>query len=212
MPRQHKSSAFCMIFKNRQALLALHNAVHKTDYKEENTEIIINTLEESLWTEKQNDLSYTLNGELVVIMEHQSTINENMPLRCLQIICRIYENLITDKKDIYKKSLIKLHRPRFIVFYNGKRPFAKFERLKLSDSFKHIAGYEEISLELVVEVYNINDNMNSDIVNACEELKGYVYFVSRVKFYTILLTRRLPIPFPFFRVGNIISALFGVIK
>ena len=60
-----------MIFSdNKKAILALHNAIHKTDYTLENTEILINTLEESLWTFKKNYLSYILNGQLVVVIEH----------------------------------------------------------------------------------------------------------------------------------------------
>ena len=71
MARQHKDSAFRMIFAdNKKAILALHNAIHKTAYILENTELLINTLDESLWTFKKNDLSYILNGQLVVIIEH----------------------------------------------------------------------------------------------------------------------------------------------
>ena len=109
MSRQYKNSAFCLIFgNNKKAILSIHNAILKTKLTLEETEILINTLDESLWTAQRNDLSYIINGQLVVMIEHQSTINLNMPLRFLQMIGRIYENLIETKEDLYKKGLMRL--------------------------------------------------------------------------------------------------------
>jgi len=37
--------------------------------------------------------------------EHQSTINENMPYRMLQYVCRLFEKGIEDKKAVYRQAL-----------------------------------------------------------------------------------------------------------
>ena len=42
---------------------------------------------DSLFTSQKNDLSFIINGKLVVLVEHQSSINENMPFRFLQPKC-----------------------------------------------------------------------------------------------------------------------------
>jgi len=179
----YKDSLFRSLFCNEKSALALYNALHGTDYSEQDTEIIINTLGESLITSQKNDLSFILNGKLVIMVEQQSTINENMPFRFLQPIVRIFENGIPDKKTIYRKTLIKLPRPEFIVLYNGTEPFPDRKVLRLSDAFEQVEGFDKIYLEVIVTVYNIKEDRNAEIVARCEELKGYSYFVHRVRYH-----------------------------
>jgi len=179
----YKDSLFRSIFGNENALLTLHNAIHHTCYKPENTEIKINTLQDNIWTGQKNDLSYNLNKNIIVVKEHQSTINENMPLRCLQHIARLLENELPDKKMVYRQKLIKLPRPYFIVLYNGQRAFPACKTLRLSDAFEAVAETACGMLELEVYVLNINAGYNEDIISRSEELKGYVYFVSQARKY-----------------------------
>jgi hypothetical protein len=68
-----------------------------------------------------NDISFTIDNKLVILLEHQSTVNPNMPLRFLFYISRIYEKLI-DLKSIYRKILLPVPTPEFIVLYNGTAP------------------------------------------------------------------------------------------
>ena len=48
-------------------------------------------------------------------------------------------------------------------------------------SFERVAGFDNVALELETDVYNVNEGRNSSILEACAELKGYAYFVSRVR-------------------------------
>ena len=203
----YKDSLFRSLFGNEKTALELYNALHGTDYSERDAEITINTLSESLFAPQKNDLSFILNGKLVIMVEHQSSINENMPFRFLQPIARIFENGIPDRKAIYRKALIRLPRPEFIVLYNGTEPFPDRATLRLSDAYEKVDGFDcmrrtegsetntlpkqqpalqgevvdKITLELEVTVYNINEGRNAETVNRCEELKGYAYFVHRVR-------------------------------
>ena len=179
----YKDSLFRSIFSNEKAALELYNALHGTDYSEQDAEITINTLGESLVTSQKNDLSFIINGKLVILVEHQSSINENMPFRFLYPILRIFENGIPDRKAIYRKALIKLPRPEFIVLYNGTDPFPDQKVLRLSDAYEQVEGFEEIYLQLEVIVYNINEGRNAATVNRCEELRGYAYFVHRARYH-----------------------------
>jgi len=179
----HKNNLFCLLFGNEKAALELYNALHGTNYHEQDTEITINTIGESLFTSRKNDLSFLINGKLVILVEHQSTINMNMPFRFLQPIARIFENGIPNKKAIYRKALIRLPRPEFIVLYNGTAPFPDRETLRLSDAYEQVEKIDKINLELEVTVYNINEGRNTETVNRCENLKGYAYFVYRVRYH-----------------------------
>ena len=178
----YKDSLFRSIFGNEKSALALYNAVSGANLRLEDSEVVMNTLAETIWTPRKNDLSFLVNGSLVVIAEHQSTINENMPYRMLQYACRLFENAVEDKRGMYKQTLIRRPRPRFIVFFNGLAEFPDHKRMRLSDSYEPpTAGYDGIALELEIDVYNVNAGRNRSIIEACEELKGYAFFVSRAR-------------------------------
>jgi len=177
----YKDSLFRSIFGNAKSALALYNAVHGTSLDARDTEVVMNTLNETLWTPRKNDLSFLINRGLVVVAEHQSTINENMPYRMLQYVCRLFENGLEDKKLVYKQALVKHARPRFIVLLNGTAAFPDHRKMRLSDSFERVAGFDGVALELEIDVYNVNEGRNRSILEACDELKGYAYFVHRVR-------------------------------
>jgi hypothetical protein len=156
--------------------------------------ITINTLEDALFRTKINDVSFQAGDKLVVILEHQSTINPNMPLRLLSYIARIYEKITSGKKTRWygKKGLI-LPRPEFIVLYNGVDPFPDEDTRRLSDSFADFsalglpAGLPP-DLELVARIYNINEGHNREMVQKNETLSGYVRFIAKAREFEAALS------------------------
>ena len=182
---------FRSLFNNEKSLLELYNALHGTNLSERDTEIIINTLDETLVLRRKNDISFLLNGRLVVMLEHQSSVNENMPFRFLQSISRIFENGIPDKKAVYRRKLVKIPRPQFISLINTPGRFPDRKVLRLSDSFKDVPGFDGIKLELEVMVYNINEGQNPEIVARCAMLKEYAHFVAQTRCHIEAEKRRL---------------------
>lgn len=59
-----------------------------------------------------------------------------MPLRNLMYTGRAYEQMVPVRKR-YKKEIIKLPKPEFYTFYNGKETMEKEKILKLSDAYEH---------------------------------------------------------------------------
>jgi predicted transposase YdaD len=131
-----------------------------------------------LFRKRINDISFTLDGKLIVLIESQSSINENMPLRLLLYISRVYEKII-DKRSIYHRALFRIPKPEFIVLYNGKESFPEQRQLRLSDAFEN-AETKEL-LELTVTVYNVNSGYNSEILERCEPLNDYTTFITRIR-------------------------------
>ena len=83
--RNYKDSVFSCFFSDPKRLVEVYNAIEDTNYPLD-TNVQINTLEQVLYRGIANDLSFILgnkNKELVVLIEHQSTINPNMALRLL---------------------------------------------------------------------------------------------------------------------------------
>ena len=103
-----------------------------------------------------------------------------MPLRCLLYIAREYEKLI-DKNIVYRSTLQKIPTPHCYVLYNGVRNYPKEKILKLSDAF--LVQQNPPELELTVKVININYEENHTIVQQCQYLKEYSYFISVVRTY-----------------------------
>jgi len=131
--------------------------------------------------DRQNDIAYVIGDVVVVLIEHQASINKNMPLRLLLYIAKVYE-LIINNVDIYKGKLLKIPKPEFIVLYNGTDSFPSERMLKLSDAFKQslepgLGGM----LELSVRVVNINKGFNQDIIKNSDHLIGYVDFIATVR-------------------------------
>jgi hypothetical protein len=175
--REHKSSVFTELFSEKNNLLELYNAVSGNNYPE-NTQIEIVTLPDVLYGEQVNDIAFVIENRLVVLIEHQSSINNNMPLRMLIYMAREYE-LLTKSKDVYKEKLIKIPAPEFIVLYNGKRKFPDYKEMRLSDAF--IFHSDACFLELVVKVYNINKGRNVEMANRSPVLEGYETFIAEIK-------------------------------
>ncbi|MDR3193565.1 MAG: Rpn family recombination-promoting nuclease/putative transposase, partial [Treponema sp.] len=78
--REYKDTVFSRLFTNPDALRELYGAISGTPLPPE-TPVLINTLKDVLFKGRMNDISFIVGGVLVVLIEHQSTINENMPLR-----------------------------------------------------------------------------------------------------------------------------------
>lgn len=113
---KYKDTLFRMLFKEKQKLLELYNAINNTEYKDPN-ELEVVTLENAVYMSIKNDVSCLLDMR-IQLYEQQSTVNPNMPLRDLMYVCDQYGKYIIGK-DIYSRRLIKLPTPKFVVFYNG---------------------------------------------------------------------------------------------
>ena len=175
--RKHKDSVFTKLFGEKKNLLELYNAISGKNYSP-NTEIEIITLEDVLFMDQLNDIAFTIDDKFVVLIEHQSTINENMPLRMLMYISREYE-LITNSYNLYDDRLIKIPTPEFIVLYNGDRDMPDFMELKLSDAFA--VKNDKFPLELVVKTYNINKGRNVELAKKSRTLSEYEEFIAQIK-------------------------------
>ena len=182
--RNYKDTIFRMLFKDKENLLSLYNALNKTDYTDVN-KLEITTLENAVYMNYKNDVSFVFDFELM-LYEHQSTINPSMPLRDLFYVADILQKRTYDK-DLYGSKLIRIPSPRFVVFYNGTDPLPERQTLKLSDAYEKKQANPE--LELTVTMYNINYGCNEEIMDACRTLKEYAMYVERVRTYA----RQMPL-------------------
>ena len=184
--RKYKDSVFVDLFSEderaKENFLSLYNALHNTHLPlscpVENIK-----LDNVIYMNIINDVSCLVDNKIIVLAEHQSTINENMPLRFLQYIARLYEKLQAPT-DRYLRKLSKIPTPEFYVFYNGLDDYPESTMLKLSDAF--LTNPEFPPLELEVKIFNINKSKGADVLNRCKTLEEYSLFIEEVRIQTQL--------------------------
>ncbi|MDR0928901.1 MAG: Rpn family recombination-promoting nuclease/putative transposase [Oscillospiraceae bacterium] len=183
--RAMKDSLFTSLFGEREAFLELYSALLGVELPPDIDAQDV-TLDHVLFMELVNDLAYLVGDTIVILVEHQSTVNPNMPLRFLMYVARVYEKLFDDTKK-YGRKLLRIPKPVFIVLYNGDEPYPEQETLRLSDAFMEAGQLlpaelaELASLELEVQVLNVNAGQNRELVQRSRMLAGYVVFIEKCK-------------------------------
>ena len=199
--RKFKDTLFRKVFNNKRDLLSLYNALNNTEHTDESL-ITINTIEDAIYIGYKNDISFIINSELN-LYEHQSSVNPNMPVRGLIYFAELYKGYIEQNNLlIYNERLVKLPFPRYVVFYNGTKEQPEEQELRLSDSFvqvpegeglKDTAGTEadktnKPSVEVVVQLLNINYGCNQELLEKCQKLMEYSRFIALVRVKSDMLT------------------------
>lgn len=185
--RQIKAGVFADLFGDdekdgKKNFLSLYNAIHDTDLKFEETQIEQKKIPQSVTKSFYNDISMIINGRLIVLIEHQSTPNKNMPLRCLEYYVHLL-NTIIPAEARYKEALYKIPTPEFYVFYNGEKKSEKECIMKLSDAF--LEEQKELVCEVNVKFTNIKGENyeNLPVVQKCDILRQYCKFIEIVNRY-----------------------------
>ncbi len=173
---QYRDSVFRSFFNEPTRLLSLCNAILGTNYDDPG-KLEINTLEGIFFDSRKNDISCSIDNQFLVLVEHQSSVNNNMPFRFLAYVAELLNKLVTDKRKLYKEQLIKFPAPKFFVLYNGNE-FEPVEKImRLSDAF----GGDSSSLELIVTAFNINRGVDAPLLGKCPYLRDYSTLVGEVK-------------------------------
>ena len=182
---QHKDTLFRALFKDTTHFLHLLAQCNPRAATLTPDDLIPFDLESDVARRvRRNDVSFlTRDNRLIILVEHQTTINPNMALRLLLYITRVLEKRI-ESRTLYSKKQLTIPWPEFFVLYNGKEPYPDQAIVRLSDLF---AKPQELGLpekmrpllELEVRVININEGKNEAIANRCKKLAEYSAFVAK---------------------------------
>ena len=179
--RRYKDSVFVDLFgedKNaKNNFLSLYNALHGT-HLDSSVELKPLRLEHVMYMSFCNDVSCLIDNKIIVLAEHQSTVNTNMPIRFLEYSARLYEQILSPRER-YSRRLKQIPTPEFYVFYNGEEKYPSKAELRLSDAFTVKSA--KPNLELLVKVININYNKDNKLLENCKPLQEYTLFVEAVR-------------------------------
>ena len=190
--REYKDRLFKLVFREKEDLLNLYNAVGGTDY-DNPEDLEINTLEDAVYMGMKNDISFLFQS-ILNLYEHQSTYSPNLPLRGLFYFADLYRKMIAGKdEDLYSSRRIRVPFPKFVIFYNGTKKQPERHTLHLHDAYpKGIPGSnpEDAALDCHAEVLNINYGHNREIMKKCRKLEEYSIFIRKVREN---LNRKMPL-------------------
>ena len=177
---KYKDSLFRFIFKDKEALLTLYNAVNESDYTDAEA-LEIYTMEDFVYMNMKNDLSFLIDFNMNVF-EHQSTYNPNMPLRGFLYMAAAFKKYIAlNHLDIYGSKRLHLPVPRYYVFYNGLAAMEDEELWYLTDSMEGMAASEKSCVQFRAHMVNINLGRNSKLMERCPLLYEYSFFVAEIR-------------------------------
>ena len=175
--RQYQDTVFRAYMNDADRLRDVAGALHGRTYTSVERVRIV-TLDGTFLSQMKNDISFLLAGRHLVFMEHQSTLNQNMPLRCLYYICEQLRQYIP-AKSLYQNKQIPLPRPEFHVFYTGSKDTLETEQMRLSDAYMEDEG--DIHLELKVTFHNIAYGSEKMLLRMSRPLHDYSFFLNCIK-------------------------------
>ena len=175
--RNYKDSIFRKLFNNKAAIIDLYNALSGSDHPPD-TYVKIVTLDNVIFGDRKNDLAFMIENRFIILIEMQSTVNPNMPLRFLVYIAKEFEKLFFSQQ-IYSSTQVKIPTPEIYVFYDGAKDIPLESELKLSDAF--IAKCDKLYLELNVRVINVNYEKGAELLEKCRLLSDYSQLVHIAK-------------------------------
>jgi predicted transposase YdaD len=176
---KYKDNIFRYLFSEEKNFVQLYYDLTKRMLKPEDLEFY--DTESIVVKQLKNDVAFkTKDNRLIIMVEHQSTLNENMPLRFLLYYVELIKLYISQNYlNIFSRRAITIPLPEFYVVYNGT------EELQQSELYlkANLGGAEEY-ISVRVNVANINyDRLPGEVLEREDVLGGYSYLMNRIRHY-----------------------------
>ena len=119
--RTKKDSVFAYLFSQPEYMLQLYQVLHPedTEAREEDFKQII-TQGKALGVERCSDLGFQVRDKLIVLMEAQSELSHDIPMRMLLRLGGAYKDFVIENKiSLYQEKPVSIPRPELYVVYTG---------------------------------------------------------------------------------------------
>ena len=158
--RTAKDTVFTSLFRDKEYLLQLYQALHPEDRKTKQEDLTIVTLENIMACGIYNDLGFQLKEKLIFLIEAQSTWTMNILVRVLMYLAKSYQDYIyRTAQNIYGSKKVTLPKPEIYVIYTGSRK-KRPESISFAEEF--FSG-QECCLD--VKINMIYDGKKGDILS-----------------------------------------------
>ena len=162
--RQSKNSVFVSFFNDERNVLQFYKELHPEAVDLTVDDIKIDTLESVIVNTLYNDLGFIVRDRYVLLVEAQSTWNENIALRMLFYLSETFRRYLNDtEQSELDEKRVQLPCPEMYVIYsgNGKKP----EVMSLSEDF--FGGRDDIELRVRV-LSEVNQTLSGQYIGFCK--------------------------------------------
>jgi hypothetical protein len=176
---KYKDNIFRYLFSEEKNFVQLYYDLTKRMLKPEDLEFY--DTESIVVKQLKNDVAFkTKDNRLIIMVEHQSTLNKNMPLRFLLYYVELIKLYISQNDlNIFSRRAIAIPLPEFYVVYNGTEELQETELYLKAN----LEGAEEY-ISVRVNVVNINyDRLPGEVLEREDVLGGYSYLMNRIRHY-----------------------------
>lgn len=148
MKRTFKDSVFTYLFSEPKYTRELYLYLHPEDQGVTEDECKLITTENILAVGEYNDLGLQVRDKLILLVEAQSTLSPNMPLRMLMYLVSAYKAYLTENDlSLYSTKAITVPRPELYMVYTGNTTNVP-EIMRLSDLYED-SGDAEITVKVL---------------------------------------------------------------
>ncbi len=156
--RKIKDSVFTNLFQDKKYLLRLYKALHPEDSAVTEDDIKDVTIKHILVDADYNDLGFSVNGRLVILVESQSTWTLNIIIRALMYLIQTYHDYFKrTKQNLYGYKKVNMPKPELYVIFTGEKPKNPPNTISLSQDF---FDGEKIAIDAEVKVLYQEDENN----------------------------------------------------
>ena len=156
--RKIKDSVFTNLFQDKKYLLRLYKALHPEDGNVTEEDIKDVTIKHILVDADYNDLGFSVDGRLVILIESQSTWTLNIIIRALMYLIQTYHDFFKrTKQNLYGSKKVNMPKPELYVIFTGEKPKNPPDIISLSKDF--FKG-EKIAVDAEVKVLYQEDESN----------------------------------------------------
>ncbi len=133
--RKIKDSVFTNLFQDKKYLLQLYKALHPEDRNVTEDEIADVTLKHVMIDADYNDLGFSVENRLMVLVESQSMWTFNIIIRALMYLIQTYHDYFKrTNQNLYGSKKVNMPKPELYVIYTGDRKSVP-DTISLSKAF-----------------------------------------------------------------------------
>ena len=156
--RKIKDSVFTNLFQDKGYLLRLYKALHPEDGNVTEEDIKDVTIKHILVDADYNDLGFSVNDKLVILIESQSTWTLNIIIRALMYLIQTYHDFFKrTKQNLYSSKKVNMPKPELYMIFTGEKSIKPPDTISLSRDF---FDGEKIAVDAGVKVLYQEDEDN----------------------------------------------------
>ena len=156
--RKIKDSVFTNLFQDKKYLLRLYKALHPEDGNVTEEDIKDVTIKHILVDADYNDLGFSVDDRLVILIESQSTWTLNIVIRALMYLIQTYHDFFKrTKQNLYGSKKVNMPKPELYVIFTGEKTKNPPDTISLSKDF---FDGEKIAVDAEIKVLYQEDEDN----------------------------------------------------